>query len=304
VRELGSVARVGLGVAIPHFGKNLSRESVLKVAVAAEKLGYDSVWTTDHVVIDPSNYYPYGRIYESIVTLAVIGAVTEGVKIGTSIIVLPMRNAVLTAKQLATIDSLTEGRLIVGLGAGWCEKEFANMGASFRRRGRNLDEAIRLMKTLWSSERPVFRGDYYRVEEAVFEPLPTQRGGPPLWVGGNTRRALRRALMLAEGWHPTGIPPEVFREMVEAAAPRPPGFTFSLRLTVEMDGRGTREYSTPLGEKRVIISGRQDEVAGYLSRYLRYGASHLVIYFGDEKADNYIERMKRFMRDVAPSLST
>ncbi len=301
---IGVVARPLLGIAIPHFGRNLSPDSVYSVARAAEEIGYDSIWTTDHVVIDTSNYYPYGRIYESIAVLAAIGSVTEQIKIGTSIIVIPMRNTVLTAKQLATIDSLTGGRLIVGLGVGWNRQEFRNLGADFKRRGRIEEESIKLMRTLWSSERPVFVGEFYRVEDAVFEPLPAQRGGPPIWLGGNSRAALERALRLADGWHVTGMHPSDFGEMVRGAAGRAKqGFVFSARLTVELGGRGPREYTSPLGDRRFILGGGAGEVAEQLSEYVRLGASHLVLYLGDLPAKAYIENMRRFMGEVAPSIS-
>ncbi|MEM0482780.1 MAG: LLM class F420-dependent oxidoreductase [Nitrososphaerota archaeon] len=298
------MARPLLGIAIPHFGRNLSPDSVYSVARAAEELGYDSIWTTDHIVIDTSNYYPYGRIYESIAVLAAIGSVTERIRIGTSIIVIPMRNAVLTAKQLATIDSLTGGRLVVGLGVGWNRQEFRNLGASFKKRGRIEEESIKLMKTLWSSERPVFAGEFYRVEDVVFEPLPAQPGGPPIWLGGNSRAALERALRLADGWHVTGMHPGDFAEMVRGVAGRArPGFVFSARLTVELGGKGSREYTSPLGDRRFIVGGSAGEVAEQLSKYLRSGASHLVLYLGDQPAKTYIENIRRLMSEVAPSIS-
>lgn len=298
------MARPLLGIAIPHFGRNLSPDSVYSVAKAAEELGYDSIWTTDHVVVDPSNYYPYGRIYESIAVLAAIGSVTERIRIGTSIIVIPMRNAVLTAKQLATIDSLTGGRLIVGLGVGWNWQEFRNLGADFKRRGRIEEESIKLMKTLWSGERPVFAGEFYRVENAVFEPLPAQPGGPPIWLGGNSRVALERALRLADGWHVTGMHPSDFSDMVKSAAGRAkPGFVFSARLTVELGGKGPKEYTSPLGERRFILGGSTGQVADQLSAYIRSGASHLVLYLGDLPAKTYIDTMRRLMSEVVPSIS-
>jgi len=298
------VARPLIGIAVPHFGRNLTPRSVLSVARAAEELGYDSIWTTDHVVIDTSNYYPYGRIYESIATLAAIGSVTERVKVGTSIIVIPMRNAVLTAKQLATIDSLTGGRLIAGLGVGWNSREFRNLNADFRRRGKIEEESIKLMRALWSSERPVFTGRFYRVEDAVFEPLPAQRGGPPIWLGGNSSVALDRALRLADGWHVTGMHPGDFEEMVKGASGRAkPGFVFSARLAVELDGRGPREYVSALGDKRFILGGDAGSVAEQLSVYVRCGATHLVLYLGDHPAEAYIERMRRLARESLPSVS-
>jgi len=298
------VKRPLLGVALPHFGGSLTPGSVFEVARAAESLGFDSVWTTDHILIDASNHYPYGRIYESIVTLSMAGAVTDQVRLGTSVIVIPMRNAVLTAKQLATLDALTGGRLIVGLGAGWNRREFRNLGADFRRRGRMVEEAVRLVRTLWSSERPTFKGEFYSVVDGVFEPLPAQRGGPPIWLGGNSSVALERALRLADGWHVTGMHPGVFAEMVEGARGRAgAGFVFSARLTVQLGGSGPREYVSNQGDRRVIIGGGPGVVAEWLSAYVRAGASHLVLYFGDAPCEAYVERMERFLRDVAPSIS-
>lgn len=298
------MARLLIGIAIPHFGRNLSPESVYSVARAAEELGYDSIWTTDHVVIDTSNYYPYGRIYESIATLAAIGSVTEHIAIGTSIIVIPMRNAVLTAKQLATIDSLTGGRLIVGLGVGWNLQEFRNLNADFRRRGKIEEESIKLLRTLWSSERPSFLGKFYKVEDAVFEPLPAQKGGPPIWLGGNSGIALDRALRLADGWHVTGMHPETFGKMVREMRDRAePGFVFSARLAVELNGRGPREYVSGLGDRRVLLGGDAGSVAEQLSAYVKNGATHLVLYLGDHQAKIYIENMKKLEREVIPSLS-
>ncbi|MEM0381051.1 MAG: TIGR03619 family F420-dependent LLM class oxidoreductase [Nitrososphaerota archaeon] len=297
------MARPFLGIAIPHFGRNLSPESVYGVARTAEELGYDSIWTTDHVIIDSSNYYPYGPIYESIVTLTAIGSVTERIKIGTSIIVIPMRNAILVAKQLASVDSLTDGRLIVGLGVGWNRQEFRNLGASFGRRGRIEEESIKLMRTLWSSSRPVFKGEFYKVEDAVFEPPPAQAGGPPIWLGGNSRAAFDRALRLADGWHVTGMHPDDFGEMVRSAAGRvKPGFVFSARLAVELEGKGPREYISALGDRRYLLGGDAGQVAGQLSEYVKAGASHLVLYLGDVPAKTYIERMKHLMKDIAPSI--
>jgi hypothetical protein len=117
--------------------------------------------------------------------------------------------------------------------------------------------------------------------------------------------ALKRAVKLADGWHPTGIHPDTFREMV-ALVPTEiqRSFTLSVRLTVELDGKGVREYTSPQGERRVILGGRESELSDYLSQYVRYGASHLVLYFGDTSPDKYVERMASFVRDVYPSVAT
>ncbi|MEM2042361.1 MAG: LLM class flavin-dependent oxidoreductase, partial [Nitrososphaerota archaeon] len=116
------------GICVPNFGNNLSREGVVRSAMEAERLGYDSVWTTDHITVGAAHPYPYGRILESLTTLSYIAAKTESITLGTSIVVMPLRPTILTAKQLATIDYLSEGRLIVGVGAGWEPTEFRAFG--------------------------------------------------------------------------------------------------------------------------------------------------------------------------------
>lgn len=146
------------GICLPNFGNNLSREILVASAVEAEKLGYDSVWTTDHMTTGAAHPYPYGKILESLTTLSFIAAKTETIGLGTSVVVMPLRPTLLTAKQLATIDFLSGGRLTVGVGAGWEPTEFRAFGVDFRKRGKLLEEQVRLLRVLWSSERPVFEG--------------------------------------------------------------------------------------------------------------------------------------------------
>jgi probable F420-dependent oxidoreductase len=290
------------GVCIPHFGNHLSRGGVVNIARKAEELGFDSLWVTDHIMVNEANKYPYGRIYEALTTLSAVAVLTSKITIGTSIIVLPMRNPVIVAKQLATIDHLCEGRLIAGFAAGWCEPEFRNLGAEFRNRGRRLSEAIRLIRALWSSARPKFKGAFYTIEDAVFEPLPYQSGGPPIWLGGNSMAAFRRALKLADGWHPTGLAVEEYAQRVAMAKGVKEGFTFSGRLTVDFGAEGKRVSRSPTGEKRVILGGRPSEVAEDLAQYKKAGMAHCVLYFGDVDEDEYAKRMDTFAHEVRPSL--
>lgn len=292
-----------MGVCIPHFGSNLSNRHVFGVAKRAEELGYDSIWVTDHIAVNEANRYPYGRIYEALTTLSAITAITSRILLGTSIIVLPMRNPLIVAKELATIDNLSEGRLIAGLAAGWCEPEFRNLGAQFANRGRRLAEAVRLLRALWSSERPKFEGNFYSLHDAVFEPLPRQRGGPPIWLGGNSLAAYRRALKLADGWHPTGLAPEELEGRIAQATERVhEGFTFSARLTVDLGAPGKKVSRAPSGEKRVILGGPPSSVAEDLAAYKRAGLKHLALYFGDVPYEEYVRRVQVFAAEVRPSL--
>src|SRR5215210_6151453 len=173
------------GIALPNFSRLGQREAVVEVAQRAEALGYDSIWTTDHVMMRKGQEEPYGHILEAITTLSYLAALTERVRLGISVIVLPQREPVLVAKQLATLDSLSGGRLIVGLGAGWNEAEFNYLGADFSSRGKRLDEYIRVLRELWTSPEPRFDGQYVSFSDALFSPRSPQPNGPPIVIGGS-----------------------------------------------------------------------------------------------------------------------
>jgi alkanesulfonate monooxygenase SsuD/methylene tetrahydromethanopterin reductase-like flavin-dependent oxidoreductase (luciferase family) len=178
---------VHLGVILPNFGEGSSPRGIRRVAEAAEELGFDSVWATEHVLVGPEGVDPYGRVYAPLVTLGWIAGFTNRVELGTSIV-------------LAPLQELSAGRLLLGLGVGWHEDEFRFFGVPFRGRGRRGDESIRLMRALWSGER-TFAGERWSFDDATFAPLPDPV--PELWIGGSSDRALRRARELGDVWHPS-----------------------------------------------------------------------------------------------------
>ncbi|MEM2024274.1 MAG: TIGR03619 family F420-dependent LLM class oxidoreductase [Candidatus Caldarchaeum sp.] len=288
------------GVCLPNFGKHVSAETVARVAEEAEEMGYDSVWATDHLILPPSHRYPYGNILEALTTMAYVSSVTEQVKIGSSVIILPMREPVQVAKALASIDFLSGGRVIAGFGAGWSAEEFQNIGMNFNNRGRRFDEALKLVRTLWRGGEVSFKGRYYSVESGVFEPRPVQPGGPPVWVGGNSEKAFNRAVALADGWHFTGIPLETLAQRLHRFQPKN-GFTISGRLTIDFTGKSPRLTKSRLGEDRVILSGNFDYVSDVLEDYLEQGVTYFALYFGDKPADQYVKDMEAFLREVAAS---
>ena len=158
-------------------------------------------------------------------------AATRRVRVAISVLVVPYRNPVVTAKQLATIDALSGGRLIVGAGVGWWREEFEALAAPpFGERGAVTDEYIRLMKTLWTEDSPRFEGKYYRVGDVTMLPHPVQKPHPPIWIGGHTEPALRRTALLGDAWHPIGLrgpaglaPDELAEKVARIRDPRPPG---------------------------------------------------------------------------------
>lgn len=189
-----------LGAILPNFGEQSSPVAIRRIAEAAEEHGLDSVWTTEHLLVGPEGVDPYGRVYDPFVTLGWIAGWTERVALGTSIALLPLHHPVRLAKEAATLQELSDGRLRLGVGVGWHEDEFRFMGIPFRGRGRRANEALRLMQALWRGESS-FNGEHWSFDGATFAPLP--RPTPEIWVGGSSPPALRRALELGDVWHPS-----------------------------------------------------------------------------------------------------
>src|SRR5467141_3621262 len=140
------------GVCVPNYGESSSPEALRTVALEAERAGCDSLWTTDHILMPKNSGTPYERIFDSITTLPYLAAVTDKVKLGISSLIVAMRNPVIVARQLATIDNLSDGRLMLAIGVGWNEKEFAHLGSNFHNRGKRVDASIRLIRALWKGD--------------------------------------------------------------------------------------------------------------------------------------------------------
>ena len=291
------------GVGLPNYGPNTSFDAMRRVALAAEQLAYDSVWTTDHVIVPKEHIEPYGHIYESVVTLAMLASVTQRVRLGTSIIVLPMRNPVLFAKQAASIDAASGGRLIVGVGVGWNEPEYKNLSANFKNRGKRLDEDIDLLRTLWSNETANFKGRYTQITDSVFAPLPPRKG-IPIWIGGNGEPSWQRAVRLGDAWHATGASPETVAEAVKYFHAHTPArqFTISARLNVDMNPSvpSTYEYR---GAARRRLTGSDDDIRALLCEYLKAGLEHAALWFPTNDVVVALRQMERFMRDIAPEFA-
>jgi probable F420-dependent oxidoreductase len=213
---------VRIGVNLPTVGLDHDRDFIVPVAEAAERLGFDSVWATDHIVMSYAreSEYPYQRSkteiamepgmqwIDPLLTLTLAAGATERVKVGTSVLVVPYRNPVVLANECSTLDVLSDGRLILGVGTGWMREEFEALGIPPRERGARTDEALEAMRILWSQDPASFDGHFFSFSDIVLACQPRTEGGPPLWVGGNTDPALRRALRYGAAWHGFEIYPE------------------------------------------------------------------------------------------------
>jgi probable F420-dependent oxidoreductase len=293
-----------VGVILPNFSDAGTRENLEAVAHAADELGYDSIWTTDHVLMSRGQEEPYGRILEALITLAYLAPIARRVKLGVSVLVFPMRNPVLIAKEVASLDVLSEGRVILGVGAGWNESEFDALSAEFGNRGRRLNEALGVLKTLWTDTDPRFAGEFTRFGDVLFGPRPVQPGGPPIWIGGPSTAALRRAATLADGWHPVAATLEDYASGMEAIRSMAGGRTItgSLRIRV-VQGREVPNDVSRTGSVRAVLSGSSDRIVSQLLAYQDAGLDHLVADFSENTLESILDGMRRFAQDVRPRLN-
>jgi probable F420-dependent oxidoreductase len=286
-----------IGFCIPNYGKATSKSTLDECSKLAEKFNYEHVWTTDHLLIPEQYASPYGRCLESLVTLAYLAARTVNVGLGTSIIILPMRELVLFAKQAAAIQIFSNDRLMLGLGAGWNQVEFQNLRADFDGRGQYYDEAIQLFRWLMKGNSE-FKGDFYSISDGVFGPLPENK--IPLFFGGNGGPSLRRAAKFGDGWHPVGASSEEIRkgsERLRKLTDRK--MRIIARLAVNFKEKTIRQRES---KPRRALGGNSSEIISQIKDYGKAGVTDIACYFGDVSADNILESSRKFAEEVIPSV--
>lgn len=293
------------GIAVPNFSRLGTRDIVVEVARQAEALGYDSIWTTDHVMMARGQEEPYGHVLEALTTLSYLAALTERIKLGISVIVLPQRNPVVIAKETATLDYLSGGRLIVGLGAGWNAREFAFIGADFENRGKRFDEYIRAMRELWTSPDPRFDGHFVQFADVLFSPRPIQAGGPPIVIGGYSKATFRRAASLADGWHSTGVSPSAYadglRQIRERAGSR--RVIASARMRAGIDRRLPEQRAAD-GSIQTVLDGPREAIVARLEEYRAAGADEIVFSFPNDTAEGFMTDLRRYAEEIIPRFQT
>jgi probable F420-dependent oxidoreductase len=276
-----------VGFTVPQFGPDAGPDALLEVARLAEDLGSDSLWVAERLLypVNPKAPYPatadgslplaYRRSLDPLVILAYLAAATSRVRIGT-FINLPYHNPVLLARELGTIDVLSDGRLEVGLGVGWSADEFEAVGVPMRDRGRRAEEALQVIEAIWRDNPVEFEGRYFRVPESFFDLKPVQRPRPPIYMPAYTPAAMSRVARLADGWIPTGLPIGAMEQMFAgirqgaAEAGRDPS---SLKLIVI----GHAEFHPePLCEDRQIFAGSAEQLEADIVATRRLGADELI----------------------------
>ncbi|HUQ78607.1 MAG TPA: TIGR03619 family F420-dependent LLM class oxidoreductase [Patescibacteria group bacterium] len=289
------------GLCLPNFTGLASPESIDAMAALAERLAWDSVWTTDHVLVDSSERAEeYRTNFDAIQTLTWVAARYPTIKLGTSVIVVPQRNAVVLAKELATLDALSGGRVIAGVGVGWSEREFANLAMldRFRVRGAYLEETIALWRHLWGGSGEPFHGRFHELTDYAFGPSPVQGRALPIWIGGRVDAALERTGRLADGYHSSAASPEamaaripIIRAAAEAAGRPTP--TLSARVRVEFDA----PVRSP-EPRSYAMRGSADDVAAEVAKWEALGVELLALHFDAATTDRAVIDAERFDREV------
>ena len=293
------------GVCLPHYGKTVSTDDLRITAQRAEALGFHSVWVSDHVVT-PQHLLPaFGpTFYDAFVVLSYAAAFTQTIRLGSTVIVVPYRNPLVAAKMLATLDTLSEGRVIFGVGAGGAPDEFQALGIPSNERGRRTDEYLRLMIALWTEDPTTFSGRYFSFEGVRFQPKPRQVPHPPIWVGGKSDAALKRAVAYGEAWHPTSMPLADLQErmtrlrQLAAEAGRAKGPQVTVHQGIRLSAAG-EESGNDTGNRR-LGQGTSEQVREDMSNYSDLGIPAVVCNFRAEDVQTLWSAMDTFAQEVMP----
>jgi probable F420-dependent oxidoreductase len=224
------------GIHLPQYGRVASGESVARAARHAEELGFSDVWVSDHVVHPAEQTYPSPFLLDPFATLSWAAAVTSTVELGTSVLVVPQHNPLWLANHLATVDTMSGGRLIVGAGVGWSRREYEALGYSFGDRGRRIDEILDLLRAAWVDDPTSFHGRFYDFDDIRFLPKPARR--VPIWIGGGVEAAFRRAIDKGDGFHVVGLKPPEVAPIVERLRRDRPEETFTISARTGWDPQG------------------------------------------------------------------
>jgi probable F420-dependent oxidoreductase len=308
------------GLGLPHAGAAAHGPSIIRFAQRADELGFESLWCGDHILLPTAgtDQYPYTEdgsfprdasvgFLETLTVLAYVASVTEHIRLGSTVIILPYRNPVVQAKMFASLDVLSGGRAICGVGVGWLETEFDSLGVPYAERGPMSDEFLDMFQTLWTQAHPEFEGKYYQIHGMQFEPKPVQHP-LPIWVGGHSRRAIRRTIKYGHAWHPTRQTPEYvaqhlpyLRQEAERAGRDPDSITISLKRSLQITDIGlSGEVAFRSGNALV---GTTQDIIDDAKRCQDMGMHQLTYDFRTDRIDEQIAIMEQLADRVVPAVA-
>ncbi len=298
-----------IGVTIPNNWGIADVRQVLAFGPLAEQLGFDSVWVMDHLfnngyVGDRLQNKPY---YHPMATLSHLSATTQRVLLGTSVLVLPYHNPVELAKYAASLDQMSEGRVVLGVGVGAMTEEFQALGISMRERGSLTNECIAIMKELWTNDEASYHSRRWNFDEIKFSPKPLQKPHIPLWIGGSSPGALKRVATLGDGWHPSGVSPEEFsmglreiHDLTRAAGRDPESLSMSMRVEVEVSPGPSSDRAA---SRSRLSGGDTGEMIAGIEAYQTAGVEHIVLALNSGDVDKLKATMENIARSVLPHFS-
>jgi probable F420-dependent oxidoreductase len=292
-----------LGVVLPIWQLTVADAETL--AVRAEALGLDGVFVPDHILAKPATTQHYGAHWpDPFSLLAYLAGRTQRIHLGASVIVLPYRNALVAAKAAATVDQASRGRFIFGVGVGWDEEEFRDLGLPFRQRGRMSDDYIRAIKAAWAADIPEYKGQYVSFSGATFSPRPSQRPHPPIWVGGApgavSEPAVRRCAELGDAWHPLALSLDAIDK----------GYATLSQLAARAGRRGKLGLAprnmldlsdAPRGSGRGAFQGAPAEIAADVRRVRDLGAEWMTFDLPRVDVPGMLRAMERLAAEVRPA---
>ena len=259
-----------LGIHLPHIGRKAGPDTIRRAAIQAEELGFADVWVSEHIIVPKDAAYPPSAIFwDPVLTLTWAAACTSRIGLGTSVLVLPMRHPLPLAKELATLQNLSGGRLILGAGVGWLEAEFEALGVPFRERGRRMDEGIAMMRAVWSQDPVTFEAKYISAEIRDMTMLPHPVKPIPMWHGSRSEAAHRRTVRLGDGWHGSQVTPEQARPVIERLRRDRPEPEFTISVRSHWDGRD--------------VAMMKERVAAYAEA----GVQHIMVHPQDREVDDW-----------------
>ena len=254
-----------------YLGFPATTEAIAQTAVKAEELGFDALFVNDHVIVDDSaRSESWRNVYDPLMALSYVAALTTNIMLGTSVLIMPYRNPIVTAKMIATLDQMSRGRAIAGIGAGWSEAEYDALGVPFRERGARTNEYLRLWKSCWEPGPTSFHGRFFSFDNMHVNPKPLQQPHPPIWVGGSGLPSLRRAARFGDVWQPTPTPlanfisnkASLYEICAELGRQEPPRTRMSFRVNFShITGSSANGSDRPTGQ------GAAEQVASDMKRY-------------------------------------
>ena len=292
-----------IGCHLPNQGPLANGEALTRFCREAEQRNVASLWVIDHVIFPRSatGSYPGGRFphppdkpyLEPVTVLAAAAVSTTRARLGASVFILGHRHPVVMAKMLTSIDALSGGRLICGVGVGWWKEELEILGVPFHARGRHGDEILRAFKALWTEENPRLDGEFFRFRELGFAPKPVQKPHPPIWVGGDSPGALRRVVTLGDGWHATSKDPAQLREALGRLGKVADQHKRDMK-TIDISVR----YSLP----DTLLAGGPQRAIDELAGYKRLGLSHVLIDFRRDDLARMLELLELVTATIRPAV--